>query len=244
MSAGGVGREVLRGRSGIEADGAPWGRWRIRSAASGTARRSSSARWSEVQTVRSASRTARCSSRVTSSADLGPVEPVIVDVEVDQAVGPDQVGQVEVIRDRSSPGRAGRPRPCSACQRRIGPGDRPHPDPGIGLHPARGQDQVAPPEARARLGAAGRFQFQGRCPLLQATRKSAQSEQERRGPVVGDLAEQVLGREPAGVGHRQGEPVAIGPGAGRAGVSRCWPSVDPSEAGRGDPSNAPALARR
>ena len=53
-----AGAGCSHGCSASDAEGKPWGRWRIRSVASGTAPRSSSARSRETQTVRSASRTA------------------------------------------------------------------------------------------------------------------------------------------------------------------------------------------
>ena len=141
-----------------------------------------------------------------------PVLRIVVDIIINMDVGPDPVAEVEVMRigrHQGQPGARGVPRP-PVLDRTA---DRPHPQGREPFHPAGGEHQVALPEPRAarRQGAApvpGGGPPEPGVVIVDAL--------EEEGGDVGpaDLAEEVLGGEPIGVGHRQGQ---AGSGRRRAG---------------------------
>ena len=86
------------------------------------------------------------------------------------------------------------------------PRDRPHPEPGIALHPAAGQDELLLPRGRAAPAQPARAR-PGIKPAPPAVYVILALQQQDRDRLAIDLAEQVLGVEPAHVGHRQGQAV-------------------------------------
>ena len=129
----------------------------------------------------------------------GPAEGIIIDVEIHAPIRPDEVAERQVMRIGHDEVERGVVRDF-APPRRDRRADRPHPDLGETLHPARRHREVTSPEVGALPFGRPSPSGPGAIALAPGVAVVEAAEQERAQAVAIQFAEQVLGREPVRVG--------------------------------------------